>query len=215
MIVKEYSSRGCIVVGLAFYLATFPVFADVHSDALEAMEGGNYTVALQSWHELASDGDAVAQYNLGILYRRGLGVIRDDIQAKYWFTAAARQGLVQAYNQILTNTIQPAGDIRPVVKKAWDPQKWVANLENSYYTLQLASSTNLKLIQKYLSENELQGTAGYYKSKRQGEYWYALVYGAYPSVDEANIAIATLPKDLRKWSPWVRNVKSIHKLTVP
>ncbi|MGD8784505.1 MAG: SPOR domain-containing protein, partial [Thioalkalispiraceae bacterium] len=60
----------------------------------------------------------------------------------------------------------------------------------------------------------LQGKAGYYSSMRQGERWYALVYGSYSSVNEAKAAISDLPQDLRKWSPWVRNIRSIHKIMV-
>ena len=94
------------------------------------------------------------------------------------------------------------------------PQEWVAAQNPNYYTLQLASSTNQALIQKYYGENNLAGKAGYYHSKRSGEDWYALVYGAYPTVQDAKAAIGNLPEDLKKWSPWVRNIKSIHKIMV-
>ena len=40
----------------------------------------------------AEQGDAEAQYNLGVMYREGMGVTEDDVQAIYWFTKAAEQG---------------------------------------------------------------------------------------------------------------------------
>ena len=49
------------------------------------------------WYRLAADqGDAIAQYQLGLAYRDGEGVPQDDIQAHMWFNLAASRstGLV-------------------------------------------------------------------------------------------------------------------------
>ena len=44
----------------------------------------------------ADQGDAAAQYNLGIAYAEGLGVPRDETEAARWFRLAADQGLADA-----------------------------------------------------------------------------------------------------------------------
>jgi len=44
----------------------------------------------------AEQGAVSAQFNLGICYLIGQGVIQNDIQAVYWFRKAAEQGLSQA-----------------------------------------------------------------------------------------------------------------------
>lgn len=45
--------------------------------------------AAAAWSAKAADqGDATAQYNLGIMYARGLGVPRDYVQAHKWFSLA-------------------------------------------------------------------------------------------------------------------------------
>ena len=42
------------------------------------------------WHRLAADaGDAVAQYNLGMLYADGQGVAQDYTEAAKWLRLAA------------------------------------------------------------------------------------------------------------------------------
>jgi len=46
--------------------------------------------------EAASDGDAEAQYNLGIIYRKGDGQPRNPAEAFKWFKKAAEQGHVDA-----------------------------------------------------------------------------------------------------------------------
>jgi len=181
--------------------------------AMQAQTQGDFNNAAKLWLQLANEGDPVAAFNLALLYKRGSGVMQDGNLAQYWLQMAARKGLVGAYHLVNSKAMLPGNDSvakRPVV----GPQEWVAMQKPSYYTLQLASSTNQALIQKYYSENNLQDKAGYYRSKRSGEDWYALVYGAYPTVQDAKEAIYNLPEGLKKWSPWVRNIKSIHRIMV-
>ena len=45
------------------------------------------------WYRKAADqGNANAQYNLGVMYENGEGVAKDDKQAVYWYRKAADQG---------------------------------------------------------------------------------------------------------------------------
>ena len=184
--------------------------------ALDAFNNADYKQAKQTWEFAANQGNVVAQYNLAYMYRNGIGVDTDEDMASRTLRTAAHSFLVDAYTHISVKGIQPASRQDALLAIAvTDPQIWVKTQGGKQYTLQLASSRSHELIEKYFSENALQGKAGYYKSKRQGDYWYALVYGSYASVSDANDAIASLPKDLRKWSPWVRRIDSIHKITVP
>ena len=49
------------------------------------------------WYRLAADqGNADAQYNLGVMYYTGQGVPQDHVQAVKWFRLAADQGLASA-----------------------------------------------------------------------------------------------------------------------
>jgi TPR repeat protein len=48
----------------------------------------------------ANAGDAVAQYNLGLMYATGEGVPQDDAQAVTWFRQAAEQGHAGALNNL-------------------------------------------------------------------------------------------------------------------
>jgi hypothetical protein len=52
------------------------------------------------WYQKAADqGDADAQYNLGVMYDKGRGVLKDYKQAVKWYQKAADQGLADAqYN---------------------------------------------------------------------------------------------------------------------
>lgn len=47
----------------------------------------------------AEQGDAAAQFNLGVRYAKGDGVALDSRQAVFWYRKAAKRGLVDAqYN---------------------------------------------------------------------------------------------------------------------
>jgi len=88
-------------VTLVSLIVAFPGtgFADEMSQGMSAYEAGRFQEAYQAWLPLAKKGDANAQFNLGLMYRNGLGVKRNDREALTWFSQAAQQGLLDAqYN---------------------------------------------------------------------------------------------------------------------
>ena len=70
--------------------------ASLFQSAVSAYERKNYPVALKIFTELAEQGDADAQFNLGGMYRRGEGVSKDMAQAAAWYRKAAEQGDAKA-----------------------------------------------------------------------------------------------------------------------
>ena len=57
------------------------------------------TATVKEMREAAEQGDAVAQYNLGVMYANGQGVAEDDVEAVKWFRKSAEQGYADAqYN---------------------------------------------------------------------------------------------------------------------
>lgn len=61
-------------------------------DGVVAFERGDYATALRLWRSLAEEGNAVAQFNLGLMYAYGRGVPQDYVLAHMWFNLAAAQG---------------------------------------------------------------------------------------------------------------------------
>ena len=59
---------------------------------LDAYDRGDYATALREFKPLAEQGDAYAQYNLGVMYDNGQGVTQDYKTAVKWFRRAAEQG---------------------------------------------------------------------------------------------------------------------------
>ena len=66
---------------------------------LAAVQRGDFATALREWTPLAEQGDASAQFNLGLMYNNGRGVPQDDKTAVKWYALAAEQGDADAqYN---------------------------------------------------------------------------------------------------------------------
>ena len=63
---------------------------------------GSYVSAsvFEEWIQLAQQGNQDAQYNLGLIYYNGDGVVQDYKKALYWFEKSARQGDAQAQNNL-------------------------------------------------------------------------------------------------------------------
>lgn len=62
-----------------------------------------YTKAFPLWTVFAKEGNAEAQYNLGLFYAKGWAVPQNDNIAKYWIGEAAKQGLpaaIEVMNEI-------------------------------------------------------------------------------------------------------------------
>ena len=59
---------------------------------LAAAKSGDFATALREWTPLAEQGDAAAQFNLGLMYANGKGVPQNDKTAVKWYTRAAKQG---------------------------------------------------------------------------------------------------------------------------
>jgi TPR repeat protein len=68
-----------------------PLWADLDGGA-DAYERGDYATAFNEWKPLADEGNALAQFNLALLYQYGLGVESDMDLAIGWYEKAAQQG---------------------------------------------------------------------------------------------------------------------------
>ena len=72
-------------------LASQPAKADF-ADGQARYLHADYAGARAAWEAAAEQGDARAEYALGVLHWRGLGVAADPEQAARWFARAARRG---------------------------------------------------------------------------------------------------------------------------
>ena len=73
--------------------------ADDFKDGTVAFQSGDYKTAEALFRKAADQGNAAAQFNLGVMYKKGRGVTQDYQEAFSWWHKAAEQGVAEAqYN---------------------------------------------------------------------------------------------------------------------
>lgn len=87
----QFPKRMLLVCVCLFALAG-QAMADSLSDAKSAYDAGDYEQAAKLYSPLAKNGNAEAQYNLGVMYRAGRGIPQDYKEARKWYRLAAEQG---------------------------------------------------------------------------------------------------------------------------
>ena len=92
---RSKSLRFPVALVLSIVCLAAPAWGDFKAGE-DAFHRGDYATALREWHPLAEQGQAVAQYQLGLLYANGQGVTKDDAKARQWYEKAAVQGHTEA-----------------------------------------------------------------------------------------------------------------------
>jgi len=87
---KRLTATLCLTIAVLLGSAGCDESAD-YQKGYTAYKSGDYATALREWSPLAEQGNARAQTFLGMLYRNGQGVPRDDKTAVKWYRLAAKQ----------------------------------------------------------------------------------------------------------------------------
>ena len=88
-----------LVVILFLVLGTNLSLAQDYNKGYKAYQTGDYAKALKEWKPMAEQGNADAQYNLGVMLERGDGVLKDVTEAVKWYRLSAEKGYASAqYN---------------------------------------------------------------------------------------------------------------------
>jgi hypothetical protein len=88
-----------LLLSIALILSTVCLAAPAWADFKTGMDAylrSDYATALREWQPLAEQGQAIAQYQIGLLYANGKGVVKDDAKARQWYEKAAVQGHTEA-----------------------------------------------------------------------------------------------------------------------
>lgn len=84
---------------LASLAGMTPAYADFATGAA-AYQNADYVTAAREWLPLAKQGNAVAQFNMGILYYGGLGVVQDRAVGRDYWLASADKDYIPAFYQL-------------------------------------------------------------------------------------------------------------------
>ncbi len=195
----------------------------------------NYEHALKWFRKSAAHNVAQAQFNLGVFYENGYGLEEDIVTAKKWYALAANGGLAEAKSKLVeleqtdkktiehpdvselvsnqpvqaTTSVETKSPVQAMTEALGDNnirrENWVKQQPGDTYTLQLSSLLKEKDIIHYIQENQLVENAAYIEVIIKGTTRYNALYGSYSTYEEAKQAIKTLPENLGKGKPWIRN----------
>ena len=80
------------IIAVVFILFASVVQSADFQKGLDAYNKGDFKIAYKEWNQLAAQGNANAQYNLGVMYEYGIGVLQDYKNAYMWFNLARYNG---------------------------------------------------------------------------------------------------------------------------
>lgn len=215
------------------------IAATTLEDGYTAFEQGDVNSAVAIWTELAEQGNATAQLNLGQLYRQGKGVPQDDKKAIAWYIKASQnnsdiarytlglmhqegrasdEDLAEAGLVLETHAAAPAqpqatpAAVIPVeTRTATAPAGWLRKLPPDAYLIQVVAASKPGSLQDF-ADDKLPGTSPQpqvVRTVRDGKEWYRLIIGPFSSKQAAQQAVDLLPDTGLANKPWLRTARSL------
>ena len=117
-VLKSFLTIFLFSVILSLWIARADAISD-YNKGVAAYKQGNHSKAAKWYRKAADQGYATAQLNLGYMYGKGLGVLKDNILAHMWFNIAAIKGhkMGKRYRGIVEKRMT-AAEIFKAMKKA-------------------------------------------------------------------------------------------------
>jgi len=128
---SSFFSSGLVIVTIstALLLSGFSVHARDLNAGLTAAQNGDYKMAVHHWEDLAKQGNAIAQFNMALLYHAGLGVEFNEAKAVELYIKSAKSGYHKAQEYLVVGYREGWFGLPKDSRKA---DYWEQQLENNY-----------------------------------------------------------------------------------
>ncbi|MCH8622092.1 tetratricopeptide repeat protein [Undibacterium sp. TS12] len=172
--ISHYVMTLPLIVGLPF--ATNTVRADDFNNGVNYYAQGDFASALDSFKNAAEKGNADAQFNLGLMYLNGEGVVQDYKQAMKWFEQSASQGNVRAQVNIGRMYAKGKGVLsNHGVAASWFKKAAEQGYADAQYSLGILYVTGTGVARDYGRAKELFQQAAN-QGNASGQYQLGLIY---------------------------------------
>tara|TARA_R110002153_G_scaffold61234_2_gene165353 strand:+ start:293 stop:667 length:375 start_codon:yes stop_codon:yes gene_type:complete len=84
---------------------------------LAAAQAGDFVTALEEWRPLAEQGNARAQFNLGVMYSNGDGVPQNYAEAVRWYDSCDNCDTGRTAEVCVASVAEVAGERRPKLNR--------------------------------------------------------------------------------------------------
>ena len=117
------------LIRIVFCIVTVatPAWAGPYEDGVTAYDQGRFDAAYVLWKPLAEQGNSAAQFNLGVLFEKGLGVAQDYAEAARWYMKAGERGDEEAQYNVALMYEKGTGLSRDLDKARYWYDKVLAN----------------------------------------------------------------------------------------
>ena len=110
----------------------------------------DYKNAAQWFEKSAAKGVAPAQYRLGVLYERGLGVERDTAQARQWYQRAADRGNARAMHNLAVLLADGGGKPEYADAAIWFRKASELGVKDSQFNLAILYARGMGVAQDFV-----------------------------------------------------------------
>ena len=83
---------------------------------------------------------------------------------------------------------------------------WILVQRPDQFTVQMSASRDRPSVENFLKRNPLDPPNSIYSFERDGDTWFALVHGLFPTIDDARRAVERMPASALTNQPWIRSV---------
>jgi len=128
-------------------------------------------------------------------------------------TAAPEPEVIQkSDNEPIENTAsEPTTTIPAKASVFSESEKWIIDQPSENYTIQIIATSNESHMQRFVEENNLGKDTHYYKTSKNGKYFFTLIQGSYASFSMAKNAISNLSQNLQRLKPWIKPISAAQK----
>ena len=131
---------------------------------VEAFDRGEFAKAREIWRPWAHQGDPAAQRNLAHLYRMGLGVPQNFVQAAAWYRLAADSGLARAQANLAAMYLRGQGVEEDALQAAF----WFTTAAVQGHALAQYNLALLYLRGEGVERNEAKAAGWLYRAVQAG-----------------------------------------------
>jgi len=170
---------------------------------------GATALKADNWFISASElGYPAADYHLGL---RWLGQGGRDKSANALIAKAAAADYLPAQRHLaLSNVSEAPFTVAP--KLEYRGKAWINSRRSDSWTIQMLAFKERAKVESFIDEHQLQGDAAYFVEESGDGVLYKLIYGAYDTKEQAELAKQQLSPQLSKFGPWLRPLSSVQSV---
>lgn len=168
----------------------------------------------EQWFSLAAkNGYVPANYHLA-QWLREKGGNAQRIRALEQQSAAAGYPATRARAIAGAPKTSPArnADGTSSTTEPYQRESWIQGLPPTQWTIQMLAFKEKSKVHQFIDEHDLHRRAAYFKEASNDGVLYKLIYGAYGSKEQAELARQNLSGNLKEYGPWLRPVANIQSV---